>query len=875
MIPILTRAICLPVLAAVLAFAAIPPRASAQAPAPGPGSPAGADVIVIVPDSLPMLPRTVSELLRDYAPSASVQRSTGAIGASAFVSLRDASAVLGGDPLVVVDGIRQVNARANLDTLDRRAPSILDDIMIEDVARVEILPGPAAAASFGSDGQRGAIVITTRAPVEARPRFSASVTTSSADADAGYARNLSRVGANGYSCPYFQEAAGICTATATTRYTPLLDRSPFRSAQQLRAHLGASGGVGPLGYAASFGVEHGSGTMQSDAADRTVASLRLRMPVASIARVGLSSFMTGRGITYPARGDQSLLAMGVGGGPLDCSPAAPCGTDSASGGYRYPLSWLEQGQPHRRIGHLGTALTVDVDPLAALALRTIVTADMFRDEESMLDSAPPGFAPTLTRATATERSWRVDAAEEVRFTARIAGAVGTTTLAVRFDADRGRSASATNVVLLPDGSYPGGAWSQSTTDAVLFRDRYSQSLDQRLAWGERAALGVGVLRTATDFNGGRHPPALIDPHADAMYALVPATAPLGILRSLRVRSAWGRTSAQNFGALNDPFYEYASTQTSYGGYGYGPTRVTPRTPADRSTELEAGIDAAFGPAASRLSITAFTRKERLDYLAPLLLTTAANRKVAGGELLAEATPIDVPAARLHLRGQLAVSHDRLESHPIPATALSIGPGVELVVDDGQSWGTWLTQPASWNDANGNGRIERDEVSYFNVNTAGRSRPASVASLSGDLELMRTFTLRAVADHVGGFDVYDAASAQQCWRGVCSALNDPNASIDDQGRAVAVASGRGAGFVVPGDATTLRELSLSWRSSRAATLLHAETLRVTLSGYDLVKWTRSRGLHPETDAPAPGIRQDLWDIVQPVPRTFALRVALGY
>ena len=860
--------------AAVVALAIVSP-ASAQEPQPaGFAAPTGAAVVVIIPDSLSHAPRTVSELLRDHAPFASVQRSSGAIGSSAFVSLRDASAVTGDDPLVVVDGIRQVSARANLDTLDRRPPSILDDIMLDDVARVEILPGPAAAASYGDDGRRGAIVITTRAPGDGRPRFRASITTSSADANPGYPRNLARVGATGLACPYYQEAAGICTATATTRYTPLLDRTPFRSGQQLRAHFAAAGGAGPLGYAASLGAERGSGIMESDATDRTVASLRLRLPVSSIARVGLAAFASGRGITFPAESYNSVLASGVGGGPLDCSPATPCGADSASGGYRYPLSFLEQGQPHRRIGHLGTALTVDVDPMAALSLRTIVTADMFRDEESLRDSSPPGFAPTLTAVTADERSWRVDAAEEARFTTHVAGAAAITSLALRFDADRGRSSSETRIALLPGGGSPGGAWSQAMTSALLFRDRYSQSLDQRLAWGGRAALGAGVTRTTTDFNGGRRPPAIIDPHADATYEIVSAGRTSGILQSLRLRAAWGQVSAQNLGALNRPSYNYGGT--SYGGYGYGFGDATrPRTPADRATELEGGIDAAFSPASSRLSITAFTRKERLDWIAPFLMANRADRKVAGGELTAEATPLDVPAARLHLRGQLAVAHDRLERGPIATTALTIGPGIELVVDDGQSWGTWLTQPPSWSDVNGNGRIERNEVSYFNVETGGRSRPASVGALSADLELLGSFTISAVADHAGGFDVFDAASAQQCWRKVCPALNDPNASIDEQGRAVAAAATRAAGFLVPGDATTLRELSLAWQSPRAASALRAATLRVTLSGYDLARWTRSKGLHPETDAPAPGMRPNLWSITLPVPRTFALRVALGY
>ncbi len=859
-----------------IAFTVLSPAsASAQVAAersPNPAPPAGADVIVIIPDSLESTPRTVSELLHDYVASAAVNRSTGAIGASAFVSLRDGSAVRGEDPLVVVDGIRQVMSRVSLDSLDRRAPSILDDMMVEDIARVEILPGPAAAATYGHDGAMGAIVITTRASGSGHPVFSASVTTSSADVDAGYARNLSRTSANGFACPYFVEALGSCTATATTNYTPILDRSPFRSAQQLRAHLGAIGGLGPLGYAASLGFERGNGTMEADAADRTVASLRLRMEISPMVRIGLSSFASGRGITYPMQGDYSLLANGIGGGPLDCSAATPCGIDSSSGGYGYPLTWLEQNQPHRRIGHLGNALTVDVDPLANLSLRTSVTADMFRDLESLRDSSPPGGYVRFEEITADERSWRVDAAEEARLAGRIAGAAATTLLTVRFNADRGKSASRTAAFAPVYGSTQIVS-AISTTDAWLFSDYFSQSLDERLAWGERGALGIGVLRTTTDFNMGARPPATVDPHADAMYQLVAPAAPLGALQSLRLRTAWGRTSNQNFWAVSNPnLFSYGAT--SYGGYGYAPGS-RPHTHPERSTELESGVDAAFAPASSRLSITAFRRGERLDYLAPLGIPT--SRKITGGELRAEATPIELPGLRLHLRGQLAVSHDRLDSDPAAPTLLfAVGPGVSLAAAPGQSWGAWRLPQAAWNDANGNGRIEADEVIPGEISVQGRSRPSNTALLSSDLDLLESFTLSAVVDHAGGFDLFDAATAQQCWRQVCPALNDPNAPLDAQGRAVAVAAtGVGSGFVVPGDETSLRELSLSWRSPRAATMMHATTLRVTLSAYDVAHWTRTRGLHSETDTPAPGLHANLWSIVQPLPRTFALRVALGY
>jgi len=862
-----------------IAFLATVPISSAAAQqSANAAPPAGAGVTVIIPDSLVNAPRTLSELLRDYAPAAAVQRSTGGIGASAFVSLRDASAVRGDDPLVVIDGIRQVSYRVSLDTLARRAPSILDDIMLDDVARIEILPGVAAAASYGDDGQRGAIVVTTRAPGSGRPVLRASISTSAADDEGGYARNLSRVTATGTPCAYYSEALGYCTATATTRYTPLLDRSPFRAQQQVRAHLGASGGLGSLGYVVALGGERGAGTMAFDAADRTVASLRLRLPVGSLVRIGLASFATERGISFSSQRDYSVLGWGVGGGPLDCSAATPCGADSSSGGYRLPLDWLEQNQPRRRIGHLGSALTVDVDPTPALALQTSVTADMLRDEESLRDSPPPGYGAAGRRITADERNWRVGGAETARLTTRVGAAVATTMLALRADAERGRSEAST-AVDAPQGSFPGGTYTTASMGSALFRNRVSTSLDERIAWGEQAAVGFGAIRTTTAFRRSPHPAPTVDPHVDAMYQLVPATAPLGMLGSLRLRAAWAQASGHDERMFSDPrIFAYIRPQPfPIGGGGAEPV---PADRPDRSAELEGGFDATFPLASSRLSVTGFRRNETIRKLLPLLAAgrsadAALERKVSGGELVAEATPIEVPAARLHLRAQLAVSRDRVSSTGISWLNMSVAPAVALALADGESWAAWRLQRTGWNDANGNGRIEFNEITASNPTTGGRSRPSRVASLASDLDFARSLTLSAVVDHAGGFDLYDASAAQQCGRGVCAALNDPGASLADQGRAVAMAGGwGGAGFVVPGDATRLREVSLAWRSPRAATLLHATTLRVTLSAYDLASWTRSKGVHPETDAATLGVPSDLRSIVQPVPRTFTLRVALG-
>ncbi|MFL5562755.1 MAG: TonB-dependent receptor plug domain-containing protein [Gemmatimonadaceae bacterium] len=883
MIPTSSRIVLARVALIALFGAVLTVRVSAQS-APGAPPPAGADVIVIVPDSLSSVPRTLSELLRDYVASASVNRSSGGLGASAFVSLRDASAMRGDDPLVVIDGVRQVSYRTTIDTLSRRSPSILDDIMLDDVARVEVLSGPAAAAGYGYDGQRGVIVVTTREPGHGRPTLRASITTSAGDDNADYARNLARVSASGIACPYNYETAGFCTATRTSTYTPLLDRSPFRDAQQARVHLGASGGLAALGYAASLGYERGIGTMDADGADRAVASLRLAMPIAGRVRASLVSSATARGVTLPADGYSSLFAAGLGGGPLDCSPTTPCGNDSVSGGYAgTPLSWLAPRGPHRRIGHLGEALTVDVDATSSLSLRTTVSGDVFRDKAGLRDTVAPGAVPGMSKTTARERNWRVDGGEEARFATRVGGVASTTTVAVRGHFERSHDENATYSVIYPPQFPPGlssGSWSWSW----LFRNRYEASLDQRFAWSDRGTVGFGLMRTkTTGGKDGPHLPVTLDPRIDGAYRVVSPAAPLGALTSLRLRSAWGQASGHDGRLFVDPrilpsilYYP----PTGYGGYGTAPV---PKYPPDRSAELEGGFDAAFAPAETRLSVTGFRRRETLRHPYVSALATddvngAITRKVNGGELRAEATPVSSELARLHLRGQLAVSHDRVSGiKRLPITSPQ-QLGYTLDIANGASWNSLHTLDYSWSDANANGVIDRDEVLLSNTDPARqRSRPSTIGSLTTDLEIARSITITALLDHVGGYRVVDMTSGYQCMRGVCPALNDRNASLASQAAAVAALMRRSAaGFTVPGDATRLRELSLAWRSARAAAAVQASSLAVTLSAYDLASWTRAKGVHPETDVPPIGVRSMYtWSVVQPIPRTVALRVALTY
>ena len=73
---------------------------------------------------------------------------------------------MAGEPIVIVDGIR-VNAMQDATVVHIDvSTSRIDDIAPEDVARIDVLPGPAAAGIYGPGAAGGALIITTKRGAE-------------------------------------------------------------------------------------------------------------------------------------------------------------------------------------------------------------------------------------------------------------------------------------------------------------------------------------------------------------------------------------------------------------------------------------------------------------------------------------------------------------------------------------------------------------------------------------------------------------------------------------------------------------------------------------------------------------------------------------
>lgn len=66
------------------------------------------------------------------------------------------------DPIIYVDGIRYNNTNTSDINSSQDALSMLNDLPLEDIATIDVIKGPAAAASYGSEAANGVIVITTK-----------------------------------------------------------------------------------------------------------------------------------------------------------------------------------------------------------------------------------------------------------------------------------------------------------------------------------------------------------------------------------------------------------------------------------------------------------------------------------------------------------------------------------------------------------------------------------------------------------------------------------------------------------------------------------------------------------------------------------------
>lgn len=105
----------------------------------------------------------ISQLLHGKMAGIDVKKASGNVGGGFRFDIRSGGGLNGDQqPTVYVDGVRVDNAELDFSGVGGQGISTLADLNPEDIESVEILKGPAGAASYGTRGSNGVVLITTK-----------------------------------------------------------------------------------------------------------------------------------------------------------------------------------------------------------------------------------------------------------------------------------------------------------------------------------------------------------------------------------------------------------------------------------------------------------------------------------------------------------------------------------------------------------------------------------------------------------------------------------------------------------------------------------------------------------------------------------------
>ncbi|MCL5027968.1 MAG: TonB-dependent receptor, partial [Bacteroidetes bacterium] len=105
----------------------------------------------------------LSQLLSGKVSGVNVSISTGTVGSAWNFFVRGGGGINGnGQPLIYIDGVRVENLNLNRFTAGGSAVNTLSLLNPSDIENIEILKGPAAASTYGTDASNGVVLITTK-----------------------------------------------------------------------------------------------------------------------------------------------------------------------------------------------------------------------------------------------------------------------------------------------------------------------------------------------------------------------------------------------------------------------------------------------------------------------------------------------------------------------------------------------------------------------------------------------------------------------------------------------------------------------------------------------------------------------------------------
>jgi TonB-linked SusC/RagA family outer membrane protein len=820
---------------------------------------------------------TVDQALQGKVAGAQItQNSGGPGGGGVSVRLRGTNSFISGsDPLYIVDGVIIDNGSAQLADLGIRSnpQNRLADINPDDIERVEVIRGAAAAALYGSRANNGVVQIFTKKGTLGKPRFGLSARYSSNELREEQPFNFYPYNENGLPVQRFN-------------YQPDI----FHRAYGQEYNLTVEGGNEQTRYYISGNVLDEDGIMRTTSSQRAGARVNLQQQLAS----KLIGNVTANYITtknqMQAFGEQNDYGI------MGSLFFAPTNVDFRPVNGVYPLPPSLGTNPLLAIDKIRNPQTIErfigsakatYTPITNLLLDYTIGIDNvgFEQRQFVPRNAVLGTAPIATgRSQSVFQNTRVVNQDGVasytwdpmgQFELRTTGGFN-------FTSQHVRTTSATANGLAPVGELvSAGSIFNAAQNEVELRTLgfYAQ---QEVDWRDRLFVTAAVRFDASStFAPSQRWQAF--PKFSASY-IVRENQP-GLFNNLRLRTALGWAGSQP-GVVN-AYSQYISyTQLPFAGRPGFVNDVTfgnPDLHNERAREWEVGAEVGMADSRVGLEATYYNRLvDDLLFFRPLATSTGFSRQFApigsmsnkGVELLLRTLNVD--QRNFQWSSTITYAHNKNLVESLDIQDFQSAGGYPNRIRTGYPAGVFYGSYAGRNCVTGAllldslGRYrrsnqtvdmgatlaQRQAISGGTCNDSlnaiiGDPNPNWMGSFLNEFTFLRKLHVRALLDGVFGNQIMNLSTRAQN-AGIASNSKEYERELLPYGDPRKLPPGFNARtqgifeyWIEDGTYIKLRELSASY------TLTHPVVRRVfrdgvelTVSGRNLVVWTDYSGYDPE-------------------------------
>ena len=576
-----------------------------------------------------------------------VSQNSGDPAAGISVRLRSASTVNGNsDPLYIIDGVIVNNNSTNVLNVTSVVQNRLSDISPQDIDRIEVIKGAAAAAIYGSRASNGVVQIFTKKGKSGEP-----VITLSSSVNFNSLRKKRD----------FNEEPFDWTSTDIT----VLDKQPvtrydyqdmvFESSTGTDNYVSIAGGTDNTNYFASFSYLKNDGILKGTDFEREGGRIRINQVINDWASASVGAY-------FSTSKSQDMPNGGYGFGVLQTILFTNNTIDprlDAEGNYPnmtfYPniLEYIDTFDFHQQNNRTIGDLQINLKPTDDLKINYILGYD---NAESIGSTYVPIGTNTvlLGRAsTSTISTKQLNSDLNASFNKRIGENIkSTTTAGFTWQSDETllRAISGTGLAL--GVKTTNGAASISTNESRSERTFWGGFLQQTFGLSDKLFI-TGAIRLDGSSVFGADERNQFYPKASMSYLISEEDFwknSLGsTFDSFKIRAAWGQ--AGNLTAIGpfDRLSNYSALSIDGNSGLIAPTRLgNPDLKPERQSELEFGLDMALFKNKVGIELTYYKQDiEDLLLARTLSPSTGAGSRVEnigtmtnkGFEALITATPI--------------------------------------------------------------------------------------------------------------------------------------------------------------------------------------------------------------------------------------------